>query len=163
MASGAALAAWTAAGFEPPSSNYASFATFNLQPVLEFDASVDEAAFFSGILPNHYGGGGLTVTILWAAATATAGNCVWTCAIEAQPPAHPIGSASFASPSTVTSACPGTAWLLVYAPIPFPSGASMDGLLANQRFRFNITRDADAGTDTMTGDALLFAVYLTET
>lgn len=163
MASGDSLAEWTAQGAETPASNYGTFAVVNNQPVLEFDAATDETAYFSGVLPNHYGGGGITATLVWTSATATSGNCVWTGAFERQAVAHPIGTDSFASAQSVTDASPGTAGNLEYVNIPFTAGAQMDSLAVNERFRFAVARDADNGSDTMAGDARLIAVFLRET
>jgi len=50
--------------------------------VLDFDAGTDEEAYFGGFLPNNYAGGGLTVTLVWSASSATSGNSVWQVDIE---------------------------------------------------------------------------------
>ena len=39
----------------------------------------------------------------------------------------------------------------------------MDSLAVGESFRIKITRDADNGSDTMAGDAQLFAVKVKET
>ena len=71
MAAGNSLIIFNALANEPPSSNYATLDTRNGQPCLDFDASTDESAIFSGLLPRHYAGGGLTVRLYWAATSAT--------------------------------------------------------------------------------------------
>lgn len=163
MASGDLLAEWTALSGEPSSSNYATLVVVNNQAMLEFDADTDESAYFAGVLADHYAGGGLTVTLMWTSESATSGNCVWTCAVERQASTAATGSDSFATAQTVTAVSPGTAGNLEYDTIAFTSGAQMDSLVVNERFRLLITRDANNGSDTMTGDARLLAVALRET
>ena len=163
MASGNSLAEWTALSAETPASNYGSLAVVNNQAVLEFDAATDETVYFSGVLPAQYGGGGLTVSLVWTSATATSGNCVWDVAVERQEAGHAIGADAFAAQQSVTDASPGTAGNLEYATIAFTNGAQMDSLAVNERFRLSVMRDANEGADTMTGDARLVAVFLRET
>lgn len=163
MASGDLLAEWTALNGEPPSSTYATLVVVNNQPMLEFDDATDESVYFSGVLSDHYAGGGLTATLMWTSESATSNNCVWTCAVERQASAAAIGSDSFATAQTVTAVSPSVAGNLEYDTIAFTSGAQMDSLAANERFRLLITRDANNGSDTLVGDARLVHVALRET
>lgn len=166
MASGNTLIAFGALDNEPPTSNYATLDTRNAQPCLDFDPSTDESAVFSGVLPRHYAGGGLTVRIYWAATSATSGTCRWNAAIERQDASgQDLDSDSFATAQAAGGSAPGTSGALLYTEITFTSGAQMDSLAAGERFRLKITRDADGtgGTDDMTGDAEVFAVEVKET
>ena len=80
MASGDTLLTFFPNDNEPPSSNYATLDTRNQHPVLDFDASVDESAVFTGILPRNYGGGGVTVYLHLSASgiTSTTGDAAST-------------------------------------------------------------------------------------
>lgn len=165
MASGNTLCIFQALANEPPTSNYATLDTRNAQPCLDFDASTDESAIFSGILPRHYSGGGLTVSILWAATSAITGTCRWNASIERQEDeGQDLDSDGFATAQAAGATAPGTSGALQYTDITFTNGAQMDSLAAGERFRLKITRDADGtgGTDDMAGDAELFAVEIRE-
>lgn len=166
MASGDTLVVFGVLENEPPSSNFASIDTRNLQPCLDFDASTDESAIFSGVLPRNYAGGGITVRLYWAATSATSGTCRWSVAVERQADeAQDLDSDGFATANTAGATAPGTSGALQYTDIAFASGAEMDSLAVGERFRLKVTRDADgtSGTDDMTGDAELFAVEIRET
>ena len=84
MASGNTLASFFPSNNEPPASNYATLNTVNGELILEFDTTTQEAACFSGVLPRHYAGGGITVYLIWAAASAlafaSATNFAWAAA-----------------------------------------------------------------------------------
>lgn len=163
MASGDLLAEWTAIGGEPPSTVPATLVVLNNQMMLEFDDTTDEGVYFSGILADHYAGGGLTLSLHWTSESAISGNCVWTGAVERQDVTHAMGSDSFATAQTVTAVSPGTANTKEIDVITFTSGAQMDSLAANERFRLFVTRDANHASDTMVGDARLIHVALHET
>jgi hypothetical protein len=63
----------------------------------------------------------------------------------------------------VTDAAPGTSGYVTIASIAFTDGAQMDSVAAGEGFRLSVIRDADNGSDTMTGDAELWAVEIKET
>jgi len=166
MASGNTLISFGALDNQPPTSNFATLDTRNSQPCLDFDASTDESAIFSGILPRHYAGGGITVRLYWAASTATSGTVRWDVAIERQADeAQDLDSDGFASAQSAGGTAPATSGMLQYTDIAFTDGAQMDSLAVGERFRLKVTRDADGtgGTDDATGDAELFAVEIKET
>ena len=77
MASGDTLLVFTPLHNEPPSSNMATLDTRNQHPVLDFDASTNESAVFSSVMPQAYGGGGVPVYIHYAMSTATSGDFDW--------------------------------------------------------------------------------------
>ena len=60
MAAGDLLADFSPQCNEPPSSDAATPDVRNGHPVLDFDDSSDEAAVFTGFMPWHYSGGGIT-------------------------------------------------------------------------------------------------------
>lgn len=166
MASGNTLCTFTAIGNQPPAANYATLDQRNALWVLDFDASTDESAVFTGVLPRSYAGGGLTVYLHWMATSATSGTARWSVSIERhQAGTDDSDSDSFATGQTAGSATSGTSGSETVTSIAFTSGAQMDSLAAGERFRLRVTRDADgtSGTDDMAGDAELVAVEVKET
>lgn len=168
MASGTTLAVLMPQHNEPPAASYATLNTrssTNPILVLEFDASAEEAAVFRGVLASAYAGGGLSVDLYWAAASATTGGVVWGGAIERNTSGgSDIDSDSFATEQNAAGVTTnGTSGILNKSTITFSSGANMDSLAAGEPFRLKVARKVADGSDTMTGDAQLFAVHVKET
>lgn len=139
----------------------------NGHPVLGFDDTTDEEAVWSAVMPAHYAGGGVTATLMWAAAdtTVTPHNAVFQGAFErVADDAQDMDSDSFASfQSSGAVAEASASGELSYDDIGF-SAAEADGVAAGELFRFKLRRDADdtSGTDSLTGDAEVAAVALYE-
>jgi len=163
MASGNTLLVFTPLANEPPSSNYATLDMRNSVPVLDFDATTQEAAVFTGVLPRNYAGGGLTVYLHWAASSATSGTIGWDVAFERRlDGTDTIASDSFASAQTVTAATvPGSAGIVKVTNVVISDGANIDSLAVGESFRLRVRRDVS--NDTAAGDAELIAVELKET
>lgn len=166
MASGNTLIYFNPNANEPPASNYATLDNRNGHPVLDFDASTDESAVFSGVMPRHYGGSGITVTLGIMFTSATSGAAMFRAALERN---HDNGddldSDSFASSKPVSVSANATSGKLTYATIAFTNGAEMDSTAAGEFFRLKVYRDADAsesGTDDATGDAELLGIEVKE-
>lgn len=164
MASGNFLAVFTPLSNEPPAASFATLDTRNSVPVLDFDADADESAVFGGVLPNNYAGGGLTVTLVWMATTATTGDVVWNADIERhQDDAFDIDADGFAGANAATATTASATGEQQYTDITFTDGADMDSLAAGESFRIKITRDANNASDNMAGDAELLRVIIKET
>lgn len=150
-------------GNEPPSSNYATFGTRNLHPTLDFDTTTQESAIWTAVLPAAYAGGGLTVEVYWAAATATTGTIGWDVSIERiDASSLDIDADSFATAQTITaSTVPGTSGQIKKTSVSITSGANMDSLAAGEAFRVRLRRDV--ANDTATGDAQMIAMLVRET
>jgi hypothetical protein len=148
---------------EPPAANFATFDTRNGHPTLDFDASTNESALFSAVLPRAYAGGGLTITLVWAATTATTGNVVWNTAIERVDTGTDTDADSFATANAATAATSATSGAPIYTAIAHTSGAQMDSAVAGELIRLKVTRDAANGSDTMAGDAEVVAIEIRET
>ena len=164
MASGDTLLVFHPYNNEPPSSNYMTLDTRNGHPVLDADASTDEEAVFSGIMPQHYAGTtGVTVYIHYSMSTATSNNVVWQAAFErigdGQQDVDSDGFEAFNGTGQV--AVPGTSGHVDIASIAFTDGADMDSVEAGDLFRIKVTRDASS--DDAAGDAELHAVEIRET
>lgn len=164
MASGNILCVFSALDNEPPASGYGTFDTRNGHPVIDLDAAADESAVFTGVLPDSYAGGGLTVTVVWSATSATSGNAKLNAEIERlEDEGTDTDADSFAAARTATAAAPATGGALQYTDITFTAGAQMDSLAAGELFRLRITRDANDAGDTMAGDLEVHAVRVKET
>jgi len=148
---------------EPPSSNPMTLDTRNLHPVLDADASTDESAVFTGVMPRHYAGGGVTVYIHYAMSSATSGNIDWDAQFERiGDQQQDLDSDGFAAVQSVNNTTvPSTSGLVDIVSIAFTDGAQMDSIAVGESFRLKITRDASA--DTAAGDAELVAVEIKET
>lgn len=163
MASGDSLLQFRPNHNEPPSSNAASLDTRNQHQVLDFDATTNESAVFGAIMPQAYGGGGVTVYIHYAMSTATSGDIDWDVAFERiGDQQQDIDSDSFAAVNSVdNTTVPGTSGNVDVVSVAFTDGADMDSVAAGEAFRLKLTRDA--ASDTASGDAELWAVEIRET
>ena len=174
MASGNSLCVWTAASNEPPDDDFATLDTIltasadepdDVVPVLDFDpGATKEYSSFSAVMPAHYGGGGVTLTLMWSSG-ATSGNVKWDAAFKSfTDDADDLDTKVYAAVNTVTVATASAAGEIDYAVITFTNGADMDSVAAGEYFRLSISRDSAAGGDTMnSNDAELIAIYLKET
>ncbi|NIV29464.1 MAG: hypothetical protein GWN58_08125, partial [Anaerolineae bacterium] len=79
MASGDTLIIFTPQANEPvaTASDGATPDRRNQHPVLDFDASASESAVFSAVMPQVYGGGGVTAYVSWAMSSATSSCVAW--------------------------------------------------------------------------------------
>jgi hypothetical protein len=163
MASNDSLIVFTAAHGAPPASAYATFDTRNQHLVLDFDDTTNESALFSGVMPRHYGGGGVTVYIHYAMTSATSGDIDWDVAWERiGDQQQDIDADSFATANSVdNTTVPGTSGNVDIVSIAFTNGAQMDSVAVGEAFRIKVTRDA--ASDTGAGDAELVAVEIKET
>jgi hypothetical protein len=120
--------------------------------VLAFDAATEEAAFFK-VQANQFANSPV-LRVYWAADTATSGDVIWGCQIAAVTPdtdTQDITTKALATAQTVTDTHLGTtARRLHVAAITI---TNLDSLANNDWVWIRIYRDADAGGDTMTGDA----------
>lgn len=163
MASGDTLATFLPADNEPPATLYAIFDTRNAHLVLDFDTTTAWYANFSAVLPRNYAGGGITVYVTWAAATATSGTIGWTVAFER------IGSATqdidtdgFASAQTITAATVnGSSGVPTTTSVAVSNGANIDSIAVGDLFRLQLMRDV--ANDNAAGYAQLLAIELKET
>ena len=164
MASGDTLVQFGPLHNEPPSSNAMTFDTRNQHPILDADATVNESAVFSAVMPQHYAGTtGVTVYIHYAMSTATSDTVDWDAAFELiGDQQQDLDSDGFAAVNSVdNTTVPGTSGLVDIVSIAFTDGADMDSVAAGEGFRLKITRDA--ASDDAAGDAELRWVEIRET
>jgi hypothetical protein len=147
-------AAFNAQDNQPPATNFATLDTRNSIAILDFDDATDESAIFLGIIPEAASlGSGLKIRLIWTAATATSGACVWDASLERM--TTDIDTDSFDTAASVTTTTNGTSGVPNYSEITL---TTIDSVTAGDGFRLKINRDANNGSDTMTGDAELIAV-----
>jgi len=164
MASGDTLLVFSPLNNEPPASNYATFDTRNQHPVLDFDATTNWDAVFTGVMPQNYSQTtGVTVYIHYAMSSAEANTVDWDAAFELiGDQDQDLDSDGFAAANSVDdTTVPGTSGLVDIVSIPFTDGADMDSVTPGDSFRLKITRDA--ASDDATGDAELVMVEIRET
>jgi hypothetical protein len=145
-------AVFTALDNQPPSTAFATLDTRGTGiAVLDFDDATDESAVFVGIIPEGASlGSGLKIRLHWMATTATSGNCAWDVSLERM--TTDLDSDSFDTIASAVTATSGTAGIITVTEITL---TTIDSVTAGDGFRLKVTRDANNGSDTMTGDAEL--------
>jgi len=164
MASGDTLIVFSPLNNEPPAANYATFDTRNSHPVLDFDATTNEYAVFTGIMPQSYAQTtGVTVYIHYAMSSAEANTVDWDACFELiGDQDQDLDADGFAAVNSVDdTTVPGTSGLVDVVSIAFTDGEDMDSVTPGDSFRLKINRDA--ASDDATGDAELVMVEIRET
>jgi len=164
MASGDTLLIFHPYNNEPTATVYATLDTRNQHPCLDFDASTNESAVFSSVMPQHYAGTtGVTVYLHYAMSSAVADTVDWDVAFELIGDQDlDIDGDSFAAVNSVDdTTVPDTAGLVDIVSVAFTDGADMDSVAVGDSFRLKVTRDAVS--DDAAGDAELYKVELRET
>jgi hypothetical protein len=135
------------AGGSPPAENLT---------IWDFDAATEEFLDYLCYLAG-YDGGGLTITLVWSASSATTGDCLWGIAIRRiNDDAEDIDGAHAYAYNSVTAPAPSASGEVSYDNVTFTDGVDIDSLANGEFFILRVKRDADNGVvDTMTGDAEL--------
>lgn len=148
----------------PPASNFATLdviAGTNFPvPCLDFDAATDEAAMFM-FRAVSYGSGNLTLKLAWYADTASSGDVIWGAQVAAITPdtdTTDVETKAFATAQTVTDSHLGTTNQRLHECSLTIS--NLDSIAAGDWCVLRVYRDADAGGDTLTGDASLVSARL---
>lgn len=165
MSSGDTLLVRTVNAATFPTSNAPVFDWRNNHLVLDFDDTVDQTCYLSGVMPRQYGGSGATVRVYWMGNTQTSGDVVWAVAWERhQDNAFDLDSDGFAADQWIDALTGTVGGYLRYSDIPF-SNAQIDGLLVGESFRLRLHRDADNtyATDTLTDNAEFARIEVRET
>jgi len=160
MASGDTLLVFTALQNEPTELLYATLDMRNAHPVLDFDASINEAVVFAGVLPRNYSGGGLTVCLHWTCSSGE-GVVSWRAGIE-NLSEQDLDVDSFAAYITIRPTAPANG-ILTEDEIVLSDGIGIDSLQAGQPFRIKIFRSAAEEQDTLPADAELRLIEIKET
>lgn len=134
-------------------------------PAWAFDASSIEYLDFLCRL-DGYAGGGLTLTLPWAAESATSGNVIWEAAIRAIPDdAEDLDTTAHSYDFNAASAdaAPSALKEVSYPTITFTDGSDMDSWASGELAIIRVRRNASSGSDTMSGDAYLLGLVGVET
>lgn len=146
---------------EFPSSNYPALSTVNARPVLAYDASTAETAYWTRRAPTGLTGT-LTATVHYFMASATTGKVDFEMQVEAVTPADAVdldATTSFDTANTITApTVPGTAGYLGSFTCTLTNA---DSIAAGDQVRFSLKRDAtDATNDTAAGDCYVTGVLI---
>lgn len=111
-----------------------------------------------------YGGGGLTFTLPWTAATATSGVTRWGVAVRALVAGtDDIDTAHTYVYTALDATAPATSGFVLYSDIAVTNGANMDNWTNGQLAIVRVRREANHANDTMTGNSELWALLGKET
>lgn len=127
---------------------------------LAFDASTDEAAFWT-FIATSYGSGNVTVRVFWYADTATSGDVIWEAqlaAITANTDTQDVETKALATLNNVTDTHLGTTGQRLHSADITVS--NLDSLAAGDFVALRLARDANNASDTMTGDAIVTKVIV---
>ncbi|MDH3450926.1 MAG: hypothetical protein OEN20_00795 [Gammaproteobacteria bacterium] len=168
MASGDPLIPLDAWSGVPASIAGATFGTITgateVYQCANFDDTTIQYLDFMCEMPSAYGGGGITVKIRWAAASAT-NAVVWQAALRRiEDDVDDIETShTYDYNAAAAATAPTVIGELSFDTITFTNGADMDSVAAGDLFVLRIRRKADDAGDTMSGDARLISVNVTET
>ena len=144
---------------EYPATNFPALTLSNRRPVLAFDASTDETAYWSLKMPQGLTGT-ITCVVTYAMASATSGAVYWQAAFEAITAGDATdtdATTSFDTANSGNGTVPGTAGYVQEISITMTNA---DSVAAGDYVRLAVNRDADNASDNATGDAYLFCVEL---
>lgn len=148
----------------PPASNFPTkdvFSGTNFPvKVLAFDAATEETTYYFFQMPV-YGSGNITCKVQWYGDTASSGDTIWGAALAAITPntdTQDIETKAFAAAQTVTDSHLGTTNQRLHEAVI--TIGNLDSVAAGDWCCLKLYRDADAGGDTMAGDALLAGLLL---
>lgn len=139
---------------EPPASNFATLFSRNGHPGLSFDGNV--CAIWTFVLPNTYGGNGVTVDI-YTVSSGTANDLDWDGSWERIETTQDIDSDSFATAiSADNNNNNATSGIPTKVSIAFTDGAQMDSCAAGELCRFRLCRDDTSDTTAATNGLAVF-------
>jgi hypothetical protein len=145
---------------EFPASNFPQLLLSNRRPVLAFDASTSETAYWTFVAPQGLTGT-LTAVISYAMASATSGGVAFDVAVEALTSGDATDTDATTSFDSVNggadAAVPGTAGYMEQLTITLTNA---DSMAAADLVRVSLARDVADASDTATGDCYVFAIEI---
>ncbi len=162
MSSGDSLLIFRAQDGEPPATNYAKQDTRNQHPLFVFDDTTNETGRVTAIMPQHYGGGGVTVYPHWAHVAAVGDVDMDGSFERIGNEVQDIDVDNFAAVQSANNeVVPANSGDVKITAMPFTDGAQIAGILAGETFRFQLTRDAV--NDTAVGNLQILTLEMRET
>jgi len=171
MASGDTLLAWRALDAELPIDDFATFDTLlaiaggpsdPVWPYLLFDDAVNAKAYFGAVMPAHYAGGGVNVQVVWMS-PATSGIVRWIVSfLRVEDGVRNLSNIFFGNETQISATTNGTAHVVDYDTLAVSDGVDLDNIVAGEYFWMEMFRDGDSGLDTMTNEARLISIILSE-
>lgn len=172
MASGDTLIVLSPYDGAPPATLYATMDTLAGTstpaediPVLDFDDTTQEYIDFYCMMPAHYGGGGVTVQIVFSTVDTT-DVVAWQAAFRrvADDAEDLDTTAQTYDYNEVIATAPSVVGEVAYDNITFTNGADMDSVAAGEYFILRVTRDPTPSSGTnVTGDASIHSILIKET
>jgi len=126
--------------------------------VLDFDAATDEFAQFSVAFPKSWNEGTVTYQVFWTPSSTNTGNCIFGLQGVAIGDGDTI-DVVYGTAVNITDAGIGTIEDQQVSPVS--TAVTIAGSPAvDQQTYFQLFRDANAGTDTFTGDARVLGIKI---
>ena len=145
---------------EFPASNYPALMLSNRRPVLAFDATTSETAYWTFVAPQGWTGTA-TAVISYAMASATTGGVAFDVALEAITTGDAVdtdAATSFDTVNTGTDAgVPGTAGYMEQISVTLTNA---DSIAAADLVRVSVARAVANATDTATRECYVLAVEI---
>ena len=145
---------------EFPATNYPLLTLSNRRPVLGFDTTTSETAYWTFVAPQGWTGT-VTAVLSYAMATATSGGVAFDVAIEAITSGDALDTDAATGFDTVNAGndatVPGTAGYMEQLSITLTNA---DSITAGDLVRLSVARDVADAADTATGDCYVFAVEI---
>ena len=135
-----------------PTTNFPASTVTNIRPVLWFDATTSETAYWTLVAPQGITGT-LTLVITYLMASATTGGVAVDVAVEAVTSGDAVdldaGTSFDAVNAASDAAVPGTAGFMEQITVTLTNA---DSIAAADYVRISIARDVADAADTATGD-----------
>lgn len=145
---------------EFPATNFPQLTLSNRRPVLAYDASTSETAYWTAVVPQGWTGT-VTAVISYAMASATSGGVAFDVAVEAITSGDATDTDATTSFDTVNggsdASVPGTAGYMEQLSITL---SNLDSAAAGDLLRISVARDVADAADTATGDCYVLAVEI---
>lgn len=142
-----------------PTSNFPALSAINGRPVLLYDASTDETAYWTVVAPQGLSGA-LSAKIHYICANATSGTAAWQVSVEAVSDGDATdldAGTSFDTANAGTGTVPGTNGYIDVISVTLTND---DSIAPGDYVRFAINRDVSA--DSVSNDLALLVVEIQE-
>lgn len=143
---------------------YATFGYVNGKLVKDFDDTAIELVLFDGVMPQHYAGGGVTVTLWYygMSGSNTSAFVVVDVAWQGQADGDDAEVDGFGDFNSATEAVPDAANEIDPVAVSFSDGTDMDSVGAGSPFLVLVVRDGASSGDDAIGDWQLAKLEVTE-